>query len=1226
MKHPIQYMIFDEQLNIVESSPPSAAVFGDLGDKGGHFEAFLSTCPPFQPCGTSSREKLERSLADTFSEGSRSLEWVFLSDDEGGEVAGKMTLTPVVLGDKPFVIAHNQAQDQKTPEDILNTETNQLMQHIVETSPLPCVVFDDNLQVLKVNRAALQMHDLPNEKAYQELFFEFSEPIQPCGTPADVKLAESFADIFANGKGKLEWMHRNRHTGEPIPVEVTAEVVQIGDKPRALIYDRDLRDFYKLKESEERVRNRLKTIMDASPLVCCVYDSEGNILEVSRTGTELFGYDFSDSTFDDFYGVFLDGKEERRAASKEIVEGIIAANQKVVVPERILRHKDGTLIPCEITAIPVVLDGKDHVITFTKDLRDEYKLREVHEQARMRLEAILDTSPLLCSVYNQQAVPIYNSKSGLEFYGFKDEADLAENYNKIFPEFQPDGTNTSEFATKKIIEVANTKEKSVEFITLQTVLGEPIPCEITLSPIDFNGELHVLACTRDLREQHKLKEMHAKNHEWMMAILDSSPFMCAVYNEDYECVEVNQAAANLFGLPYPRMFCERLDLLMPEFQPCGTNSHEKMIEVLKLAIDHGSHSLEWMYQNLDGSPIPCEVYLTPVTIHDRTFVIEYTNDMREQKAMLNALQNAFEKTLVAEAAERSNKAKSRFLARMSHEIRTPLTAILGISEMHLQGQNLPPQLEKSFIKIHNSSNLLLGIINDLLDFSKIESGKMELSNHEYCVETLIASVAHMHTVYIGSKGIKFIINVDENLPTNLIGDSLRVEQIAINLLSNAFKYTEEGTVELQVDFEPDDCDDCIILIITVKDTGVGMTEEQLNDIYEEYARFYKHDTHIVSGTGLGMPIVATLAQLMNAHVGVESQYRVGTQASVRIPQKVYGTGVLGEKAVKRLQRFETTSVSNVEQFKLPREPMPYGRVLVVDDVDANLYVARGLLAFYDLQIETCESGYAAVEKVRDGNVYDIIFMDHMMPGMDGIQTLGVLHEMGYTAPIVALTANALIGQSEEFIREGFDEFLSKPISRKNLHSVLLKFVRDKQPAHVIEAARAEINGKNRNEFDPQNGSGLQNKLRSDFAKKQGNAFAELTNFIETGDFKSAHLLAHSLKGLAGLMYESDLAQAAAKLEQSLSKGTAPDAHDITKFEDELALVLKDIGDVKSQTEKDVSTVLSELQGLLQQRKSSAADMLEPLRQIPEAAILVHQVEKFDFKAALASVAALQDIL
>ena len=965
-------------------------------------------------------------------------------------------------------------------------------------------------------------------------------------------------------------------------------------------------------------------------LQCLVFDESFNLVSSSPPFVEVFGASADEQSYTNVFLDFCPSSQPCGTPSKEKLEMLLARafeDGDFCAEWLCLNSCKKAVETIKFSFTPIVLAGKAFVILHSKGCQ----LEDIEKQTRIGLEAILDTSHLLLTIFDSNGIPTYNSNSKVEFYGFESKEHLKENYHLIFPKFQSNGVSSFKHGIKIIQSVAKTGKKLKFPWEFQRLDGEIIPCEISLVPLVLDGEQTVLCHTKDLREQKQLKEEYAINLEHMMAMLDASPSMCLVFDQEYNCINTNQATADLLGLSDSKIFIERVDDFSPKFQPCGTPSREKMNQVLQYAFDFGKHNFEWIHRNLKGEDIPCEVYLSRATSYGKTVVIAYTRDMRKEKEMFEKLEKASADSVAKGVAEESNKAKTRFLARMSHEIRTPLTAILGISEMHLRAQKLSPQMEKSFIEIYNSSQLLLGIINDILDYSKIEFGKMEeLATREYSLSSMISDVAHMHTVYLGGKGIGFIMNIDENLPEILVGDPTRIEQIVINLISNAFKYTEEGSVELFVDFEPRDCGGCIDLIIAIKDTGVGMTEEELETVYDEYKRFYKHDTHIISGAGLGLPIIATFANLMNAHVDIESQPNVGTTATVRIPQKVIGDKVLGADTVKSLQEFEASAIFNVGQFRMPPEPMPYGKVLVVDDVDANLYVARGLLEFYDLQVETCKSGFEAIEKVSQGNVYDIIFMDQMMPEISGIETKYRLRKMGYNHPIVALTANAMIGQAEEFMKKGFDDFLSKPILTKNLHSVLLKYVRDKQPEHIIQAARhdAERLGyrKNVNADDFQNSKELQDKLRSDFSKNQNNTFENIVNAINKGDLKHAYLLAHSLKGVAGLIYEDGLARAAAMVEQRLSKDKIPEATYMTALETELTLVLNNIGRFTPQGDVEIAKLLDDLQDLLQNRKSEAVNVLDPLHQIPEAAILVRQVKKFEFKAALGSITALRDIL
>jgi signal transduction histidine kinase/DNA-binding NarL/FixJ family response regulator len=408
-----------------------------------------------------------------------------------------------------------------------------------------------------------------------------------------------------------------------------------------------------------------------------------------------------------------------------------------------------------------------------------------------------------------------------------------------------------------------------------------------------------------------------------------------------------------------------------------------------------------------------------------------------------------------ESAEQSNRAKGVFLAHMSHEIRTPMNAILGISEIQLQSKKLPPDTEEAFKGIYDSGNLLLNIINDILDFSKIEAGKMEIIPVKYNIPSMLNDTVQLNLLRYESKPLEFKLDLDANTPLELYGDELRIKQILNNLLSNAFKYTDKGEINLTVCAEQGKDEETTILIFRISDTGQGMSEDQIARLFDEYSRFNMETNRTVTGTGLGMNIVKRLIEMMDGEIFVESETGKGTTFTVRLPQKNAGSTVCGAELADNLRnfRFHSTPISNKAQ--IVREYMPYGSVLIVDDVASNLYVAKGLLAPYGLRIETAVSGTEAIEKIRAGNVYDIVFMDHMMPVMDGMEATKIIRGMGYTHPVIALTANAVIGQSDIFLANGFDGFVSKPIDLRELNSALNRFIRDKQPREIIEATRQE---------------------------------------------------------------------------------------------------------------------------------------------------------------------------
>ncbi|MCL2226771.1 MAG: ATP-binding protein [Oscillospiraceae bacterium] len=513
---------------------------------------------------------------------------------------------------------------------------------------------------------------------------------------------------------------------------------------------------------------------------------------------------------------------------------------------------------------------------------------------------------------------------------------------------------------------------------------------------------------------------------------------------------------------------------------------------------------------------------------------------QERDASIKELHLIADIHLIA-AAEEKSRAKSRFLARMSHEIRTPLNSILGITEIQLRQTKHSNTTLEAFQRIYNSSTLLLELINNLLDLSKAESDKLDLDERPYDLANLISDVVQLNTIHTLNRHIQFKLNVDSSLPSVIVGDSLRVKQILNNIISNAFKYTDDGMIELSFLREPialapqnyavDSSDGSageFGLSISIKDTGRGMTEEQVNRLFaEEYIRF--DERSYIQGTGLGMAITHKLIVAMNGKVDVRSTPGAGTCVSVLLPQRSSGEEIIGEVLSKDLENFEARSIGK----KMPWfifEPMPYGSVLVVDDQETNLYVAKGLFLPYQIKFDVAYSGQEAVDKVLAGNVYDIIFMDHMMPSMDGIETVGLLRKMGYEHPIVALTANAIIGQDEVFMQNGFDDYLSKPIDTRVLDACLNRFIREKQSLEVIAAVYDSY--EKTQSMQKWEALPMEHFLRdADKVITALDAFMIKQSF-DAGNLKTYILSIHSMKNLLVSIGEENLASVANILEKA----------------------------------------------------------------------------------------------
>jgi len=493
-----------------------------------------------------------------------------------------------------------------------------------------------------------------------------------------------------------------------------------------------------------------------------------------------------------------------------------------------------------------------------------------------------------------------------------------------------------------------------------------------------------------------------------------------------------------------------------------------------------------------------------------------------------------------EQAEQSSRSKSIFLSHMSHEIRTPMNAIMGIAEIHLQKENLPPETEEALSKIYESGSLLLNIINDILDLSKIEAGRLELVNVKYDIPSLLNDTVQLICLRYESKKIQFSLHIDENIPFELYGDELRIKQILNNILSNAFKYTDDGSVDFSITAETDEkMSDDITLVFRVSDTGQGMSKSQLERLFDEYSRFNLIKNRTTVGAGLGMSITRRLVELMNGSICVESEPEKGSVFTVRIPQKRCGSAVCGPVLTENLRNFKYKSASIKKKTQFLREYMPYGKVLVVDDVASNIYVARGMLSPYGLTIDSAASGIEAVEKIKNGNIYDIIFMDHMMPVMDGIETVKKIRMMGYERAIIALTANAIIGREEMFLQNGFDDFISKPVDSRELNQALNDFIRNKKPPEVVEAARLL----SKTGHDDRDNAGNSTRTAAKdleriilFVNDAENAVntLEKMNFLDLTDAETELYITtvHGMKSALANSGRSELSDAALKLEEA----------------------------------------------------------------------------------------------
>ena len=463
----------------------------------------------------------------------------------------------------------------------------------------------------------------------------------------------------------------------------------------------------------------------------------------------------------------------------------------------------------------------------------------------------------------------------------------------------------------------------------------------------------------------------------------------------------------------------------------------------------------------------------------------------------------------------ANRSKNAFIANISHEIRTPMNAIIGFAELLLQ-LNSSDEVNEYAGEIKSASNNLLAIINDLLDISKIESGRMELVPVPYYLHYLFTDIESVMSIPTKNKGIDFRINANPELPSQLYGDLVRIRQVLTNICNNAVKFTKEGYVELSANYSEGDEPDSIILEFVIRDTGIGIRKDDLDLIFDKFRQVDMRLNRNVEGSGLGLSICKQLVELMEGTIEVDSVYGEGTTFTVRIPQKVLNRNKLSNYLVYHKQEEKKRSVFYA----------PSARVLVVDDNPVNLKILRGLLLHYEIDADTVLSGEEAVEKAKE-NTYDLILMDHMMPGMNGEDALNAIRDLPdkdkASVPVIAVTANAIRGMRDEFLRKGFTDYLSKPVEtdklegvlKENLASNLFVSLEEEEEEEQVQLD-IEIKG-----IDIDSGLVKTDGNAKDyleileiFAEYGPDKASEIENFAKEHDYENYVIAVHSLKSVA----------------------------------------------------------------------------------------------------------------
>ncbi|MCL1893220.1 MAG: ATP-binding protein [Holophagaceae bacterium] len=863
-----------------------------------------------------------------------------------------------------------------------------------------------------------------------------------------------------------------------------------------------IRPYNKLKELNKTVlsqaariedeHSRAMLMLDSTPLSNFVFDKNHRIIECNEAALKLFKVNSKQEFFDRFFEFSPEfqpnGRPSRETANYNIQKAFEDGKYEFTWVHMLA---EGTLVPSEISLVRVPYEDDFAVVGYARDLREHERMMQAIQHRDKLLRAgqevaallltttaisyesfestLLESMKLIGTAVDADRVQIWKNEmvgghlhfvleftwlsevgwqkthlpKGLKF-PYKDKPSWEKRFlrgghinSPLSVLAKDDQEFLSAYDIKSVVIIPLfMQDKFWGFFSLDDCREERVFSDDDINILRSVGLMYTSAMNRDAQSAMISEALNRTRQ-----LLDQMPFGCDLWDENYNLFDANDAAARLFKMDDKQDYINQFGKMSPEYQPDGQLSSDFTHDQLNKAFEEGKCVFEWTHRLLDGTLLPMEITLVRYRFGDDYVVAAYKQDLTKYKQITAELEKALTD------AKNANIAKSRFLANMSHEMRTPLNAVLGLSELAMETEGLNNDVFTGLEKIYGAGSTLLSTVNDILDISKIEAGKFEILADEYDVPSLINDTVTQNILRIGEKPIRFLLEITSDLPARLYGDELRIKQVFNNLLSNALKYTKEGAVELSIKSER--VGDTVWITAGVRDTGIGIKPEDLNLLFDDYAQLDMKSNYRVEGTGLGLSITKAILDLMDGTISVKSEYGTGSLFTVKFRQGFVNDDIIGDQTVENLLTFHYTNDKRGQHMRFVRANLSYARVLVVDDIVTNLDVAKGLMKPYEMQIDCISSGEEAVEAIRREEVkYNAIFMDHMMPGMDGIEATRIIREeigteYAKTVPIIALTANAVVGNEKMFLENGFQAFLPKPIDISRLDEVINHWVRDK---------------------------------------------------------------------------------------------------------------------------------------------------------------------------------------
>ncbi len=981
--------------------------------------------PKHQPDGSNSSTRAKEILAETFASGSHySAEWYYRTVD--GELIPTEVYLVRIAYNNEFVLVEYAKDLREIAKNLhMVHEAERRTYAMLESLPIGVNLWNTSYEIIDCNLAAMTMLGIDSKEEYKERFFECTPEYQPSGERSLDLIPICLQKGFDDGYYRFEWVFTTLY-GEPLYTEVTIIRVKIGDDQLVAAYQRDLTE---IKASQARMREaeeRTQIMLDTTPLCANFWNQEFKNIDCNLAAAKLFDLKDKNEYLHRFFELSPEIQPDGRMSAESALEKITTAFSEGMCKFEWMHQKlNGEPIPSEVTLIRTEHRGIPIVIGYTKDLRELKATQARMREAEERTQIMLDTTPLCANFWNSDFQNLDCNLAAVKLFDLKDKMEYLDRFFELSPEVQPNGRSSAELAIEKITTAFNDGICKFEWMH-QKLNGEPIPAEITLIRADLHGEPIVVGFTKDLRELKASQKIALQAEARTQTMFEATPLCIKFWDDSQNIVACNEESLRLFGYTNKQDLLENFDKTLPEFQPDGQNSVLFVQKNLDIALEQGYCRFEAMYQHaITKEQIPSEITLVRIKDHDKNAIVSYLRDLREFKAMLAEIHKV-EKDLrtARDLAEKSTQAKSEFLANMSHEIRTPMNGILGL--LHLLSQTKLASIQENYVeKILYSAHSLLRIINDILDFSKIEAGKLELEAIPFTLKEVCDELYTLFAPKVADKGIELTIRYDEFSTVYVLSDSLRVKQIVFNLVSNALKFTDQGGININV------CctkvsDDILKCIFAVKDSGIGLSQDQLDRLFSAFMQADNSVTRKYGGTGLGLAISQSLAKMLNGTINVESTLNEGSTFSLECSFHIASKSELEKFTNKSISICETTLCHDYT-----------GHILLVEDNDINQLIAEELLTTVGYTLQIAQNGQEALDLLSKNN-FDLVLMDIQMPIMDGLTaSMKIRENPAWTnLPVIAMSAHAMTGDKEISIAHGMNDHITKPIDPQILYDTM----------------------------------------------------------------------------------------------------------------------------------------------------------------------------------------------